>query len=58
VASGPAADAFRAEAERLSEQVSGWDQVTLIAKATGRAPATPADDSLFERYALRRLSLG
>jgi uncharacterized protein (TIGR03083 family) len=37
---------------------SGWDQVTLIAKATGRAPATPADDALFERHALRRLSLG
>jgi uncharacterized protein (TIGR03083 family) len=37
---------------------SGWDQGTLVAKATGRAPVTPADDALFERHALRRLSLG
>jgi uncharacterized protein (TIGR03083 family) len=42
---------------RLRDE-SGWDQVMLIAKATGRAPVTPADAALFERHGLRRLSLG
>jgi uncharacterized protein (TIGR03083 family) len=37
---------------------AGWDQMTLIAKATGRAPVTSADAALFERHGLRRLSLG
>ena len=36
---------------------SGWDQVTLIAKATGRLPLTLADATLIERHNLRRLRL-
>jgi len=36
---------------------SGWDQVTLIAKATGRLPGTLADTRLIERHNLRRLRL-
>ena len=36
---------------------SGWDQVTLIAKATGRLPRTLADTRLIERHNLRRLRL-
>jgi uncharacterized protein (TIGR03083 family) len=37
---------------------SGWDQPTLIAKATGRLPVSPADAVLLERCGLRRLALG
>lgn len=37
---------------------SGWDQVTLISKATGRLPATPADAALMESHGLRHLALG
>jgi uncharacterized protein (TIGR03083 family) len=47
---GQAAAALRRE--------SGWDQVTLIAKATGRSPVTPADAALMESHGLRRLALG
>jgi uncharacterized protein (TIGR03083 family) len=47
---GTAAAALRRE--------SGWDQVTLIAKATGRLAATPADAVLMESHGLRRLALG
>jgi uncharacterized protein (TIGR03083 family) len=47
---GTAAAALRRE--------SGWDQVTLIAKATGRLPTTPADAVLMESHGLRRLALG
>jgi len=36
---------------------SGWDQVTLIAKATGRLPLTLADAAMIERHNLRRLRL-
>jgi uncharacterized protein (TIGR03083 family) len=36
---------------------SGWDQVTLIAKATGRLPLTLADATLIERHNPRRLCL-
>ena len=36
---------------------SGWDQVTLIAKATGRLPLTVADATLIERHNPRRLCL-
>ena len=34
---------------------SGWDQLTLIAKATGRLPLTQAETTLTERHNLRRL---
>jgi uncharacterized protein (TIGR03083 family) len=37
---------------------TGWDQVTLIAKATGRAPLTAAEATLIERYGIHRLFLG
>jgi len=36
---------------------SGWDQVTLVAKATGRLPLTLADATMIERHNLRRLRL-
>jgi uncharacterized protein (TIGR03083 family) len=36
---------------------SGWDQLTLIAKATGRLPLTQAEATLTERHNLRRLRL-
>ncbi len=42
---------------RLREE-SGWDQPTLIAKATGRLPFRPGDAALLERHGLRRLALG
>jgi uncharacterized protein (TIGR03083 family) len=44
-------------AARLRDE-SGWDQPTLIAKATGRFPLSPADAALLERHGLRRLALG
>lgn len=47
--SDEAADALRRE--------SGWDQVTLIAKATGRLPVNPAGKALMERHGLRQLAL-
>jgi uncharacterized protein (TIGR03083 family) len=37
---------------------AGWDLVTLIAKLTGRAPVTPAEDKLLSSVAFRRLALG
>jgi uncharacterized protein (TIGR03083 family) len=37
---------------------SGWDHATLIAKATGRLPLSPADTAFFEARGLRRLTLG
>jgi hypothetical protein len=43
-------------AARLLDE-SGWDHATLIAKATGRLPLTPAETTLIERHALRRLAL-
>jgi hypothetical protein len=36
----------------------GWDQVTLIAKGTGRLPLTAADAGQFQRRGGRRLFLG
>jgi hypothetical protein len=36
---------------------SGWDHLTLIAKATGRLPLSPVETTLLERHSLRRLSL-
>jgi uncharacterized protein (TIGR03083 family) len=44
-------------AARLRDE-SGWDQPTLIAKATGRFPLSAADAALLERHGLRRLALG
>ncbi len=37
---------------------SGWDQVTLIAAATGRRPLTPAEGALAGRHGIRSLALG
>jgi uncharacterized protein (TIGR03083 family) len=37
---------------------AGWDQVTLVAMATGRLPFGPSDNALMERHGLRRLALG
>jgi uncharacterized protein (TIGR03083 family) len=37
---------------------AGWDQVTLIAKLTGRCPATSAERALIEALGGRRLALG
>src|SRR6266700_3024948 len=42
-------------AQLLAE--TGWDHLTLIAKATGRLPLSPAETTLLERHSLRRLSL-
>jgi hypothetical protein len=36
---------------------SGWDRLTLIAKATGRLPVTQAEATLTGRHNLRRLRL-
>jgi len=44
-------------AARLLDECD-WDHVTLIAKATGRLPLSPADIALIERHGLRRLALG
>jgi uncharacterized protein (TIGR03083 family) len=43
-------------AARLLEE-SGWDQATLIAKATGRLPLTAADSTLIERHGVRWIAL-
>ncbi len=45
----PAAAALRAE--------TGWDQVTLIAKLTGRRPVTPAEAQLIQPAAVEWLAL-
>jgi uncharacterized protein (TIGR03083 family) len=37
---------------------SGWDQITLIAKATGRLPLAPAELGLIRRLGGRLLALG
>jgi hypothetical protein len=37
---------------------AGWDQITMIAKATRRIPLTAAEATLIERYGIRRLALG
>jgi hypothetical protein len=37
---------------------AGWDQVTLIAKLTGRRPATSAESTLIESLGRQRLDLG
>ena len=37
---------------------AGWDQVTLIAKLTGRCPATSAESTLIEALGRQRLALG
>jgi uncharacterized protein (TIGR03083 family) len=36
---------------------TGWDQVTAIAKLTGRHPVTPAETQLIERAGIQRLAL-
>lgn len=38
--------------------VLGWDRVTFLRKATGRAPLTGAETAEVERAGIRRLSLG
>ena len=43
-------------AQLLSE--SGWDQIALIAKATGRLPLTAAETKLIERHGIHWLALG
>jgi hypothetical protein len=52
-----AADTAVSAAVELRE-AAGWDLVTLIAKLTGRAPVTPAEDKLLSSVAVRRLALG
>ena len=47
----PAAAAARLRAE------TGWDQVTLIAKLTGRRPITPAVTPLIQSLGIQRLAL-
>jgi hypothetical protein len=37
---------------------TGWDQVTLIAKLTGRSPVTSVESRLIESLGSRRLALG
>ncbi len=37
---------------------TGWDQITLIARATRRIPLTAAETTLIERHGIRRLALG
>ena len=46
----PAGSRLRADA--------GWDRVTLIAKLTGRCPATSAESALIEALGGQRLALG
>jgi hypothetical protein len=46
----PAASRLRAAA--------GWDRVTLIAKLTGRVPATAAETRLTGSLGVQRLALG
>ena len=46
----PAGNRLRADA--------GWDRVTLIAKLTGRCPATSAESALIEALGGQRLALG
>jgi uncharacterized protein (TIGR03083 family) len=36
----------------------GWDRLTLIAKATGRAPLRPEERAKLDRRGVRRLALG
>jgi len=47
----PSAAAARLRAE------TGWDQVTLIAKLTGRRPITPAETPLVQSLGIQRLAL-
>jgi uncharacterized protein (TIGR03083 family) len=37
---------------------TGWDRVTLIAKLTGRAPATATETQLVQSLGIQRLALG
>jgi uncharacterized protein (TIGR03083 family) len=43
---------------RMLLDETGWDQITMIAKATGRIPLTAAETTLIRRYGIRRLALG
>lgn len=45
-----------AAAARLRAQ-TGWDQVTVIAKLTGRHPVTPAETQLIQTAGIQRLAL-
>ncbi len=37
---------------------TGWDQITMISKATRRIPLTAAETTLIQRHGIRRLALG
>jgi hypothetical protein len=37
---------------------TGWDQITMIAKATRRIPLTVAEATLIQRHGIRRPALG
>jgi hypothetical protein len=61
--------AFRDECGRLSavlrtldradlDRPTGWDQLTLIRKAAGRAPRDPAEQDALDRAGIRLLSFG
>lgn len=39
-------------------KAAGWDQVTLVAKLTGRVPATPAETRLIDTLGIERIALG
>ncbi|HEY1920473.1 MAG TPA: maleylpyruvate isomerase N-terminal domain-containing protein [Streptosporangiaceae bacterium] len=45
------------DATRL-RSATGWDQLTLIAKLTGRTPATPAQTRLIDSLGVRPLAFG
>ena len=36
---------------------TGWDQVTVIAKLTGRHPATPTEEQIIQTTAVQQLAL-
>ena len=52
----PGASAPSAAATTLRAE-TGWDQVTLIAKLTGRRPVTTAETQLIQHTGIRWLAL-
>jgi hypothetical protein len=60
---GPAAQVTEelllpAPAAASLRDAAGWDRVALIAKLTGRSPATAAETALVEKLGAQRLALG
>ncbi|SBT43807.1 TIGR03083 family protein [Micromonospora auratinigra] len=54
----PTAAEVVADLLRAGRRVPGWDALTLVRKATGRAPLTDAERALLDRAGLRGLSFG